>query len=157
MSEKLTIKDQTAAIDMGARDLWDNFTVDQRKQISFFLLNRYASSIKTSDRETQELAVFKTNEYFNKHFFELSKQHPKLLWYLVCMTGNDQKKIHFHEWIGNKKKNGDTNKIYKFLEELYPEMKSDELELLASITDPKEIRLMAKDMGWDDKEIKKIV
>ena len=156
MSEKLTIKDETAAIDMGARDLWDNFTADQRKQISFFLLNRYASSIKTSDRETQELAVFKTNEYFNKHFFELSK-HPKLLWYLVCMTGNEQKKIHFHEWIGHKKKNGDTNKIYKFLEELYPEMKSDELELLASITDPKEVRAMAKDMGWDDKEIKKIV
>lgn len=155
MSDKLTIKDETAAIDMGAKDLWDNFTDEQRKQISFFLLNRYASSIKTTDREAQELAVFKTNEFFNKHFFSLSK-HPKLLWYLVCMCGNDQKKIYFHEWIGHKKKNGD-NKIIKFLEEQYPDMKSDELELLAMITDPKEIKEMAKDLGMDDKEIKKLL
>ena len=36
MSEKLTIKDETAAIDMGARKLWTEFTEDQKKQISFF-------------------------------------------------------------------------------------------------------------------------
>ena len=77
MSDKLTIKDETAAIDLGAKDLWDNFTDEQKKTISFFLLNRYASSIKTSDREAQELAVFKTNEYFNKYYFNISK-HPKL-------------------------------------------------------------------------------
>ena len=73
MSEKLSIKDETAAIDMGARDLWDSLTDEQKKQISFYLLNRYASSVKTTDREAQELAVFKTNEYFNKYFFNLSK------------------------------------------------------------------------------------
>lgn len=155
MSDKLTIKDETAAIDMGARDLWDNFTDEQRKTISFFLLNRYASSIKTSDREAQELAVFKTNEYFNKYFFDISK-HPKLLWYLVCMTGNDEKKIYFHEWIGHKKKTGD-NKVLKFLETIYPDMKNDELELLALMTDKKEIKEMAKDMGMTDEEIKKLV
>jgi hypothetical protein len=155
MSEKITIKDETAAIDMGARDLWDNFTDEQRKTISFFLLVRYASSIKTTDRDAQELAIFKTNEYFNKHFFLLSK-HPKLLWYLVCMTGNEDKKIYFHEWIGHKKKTGD-NKVYTFLESLYPHLKSDELELLATMTDKKDIKEMAKDMGMSDAEIKKLV
>lgn len=155
MSDKLTIKDETAAIDMGARDLWDNFTDDQRKQISFFLLNRYASSIKTTDREAQELAIFKTNEYFNKNFFDLSK-HPKLLWYLVCMTGNDQKKIYFHEWIGFKKKTGD-NKIIKFLEDKYPTMKKDEIEMISQLMDKKEIKQFAADLGMDDKEIKKVL
>lgn len=155
MSEKLTIKDETAAIDLGAKDLWDNFTDEQKKQISFFLLNRYASSIKTTDREAQELAVFKTNEFFNKHFFELSK-HPKLLWYLVCMCGNDQKKIYFHEWIGYKNKNRD-NKIYKFLESIYPDTKSDELELMAALMDVKEARQLAKDYGMADSQIKKIL
>lgn len=155
MSDKLTIKDETAAIDMGARDLWDNFTDDQRKQISFFLLNRYASSIKTTDREAQELAIFKTNEYFNKNFFDLSK-HPKLLWYLVCMTGNDQKKIYFHEWIGFKKKTGD-NKIVKFLEDKYPTMKKDEIEMISQLMDKKEIKQFAADLGMDDKEIKKVL
>ena len=155
MSDKITIKDETAAIDMGAKDLWDNFTPEQQKTISFYLLNRYASSIKTSDREAQALAVFKTNEYYNKNFFELSK-HPKLLWYLVCMCGNDEKKIHFHEWIGHKKKTGD-NKVLKFLETIYPDMKNDELELLAMMTDKKEIKELAKDMGMTDEELKKLV
>lgn len=155
MSDKITIKDETAAIDMGAKDLWDNFTPEQQKTISFYLLNRYASSIKTNDREAQALAVFKTNEYYNKNFFELSK-HPKLLWYLVCMCGNDEKKIHFHEWIGHKKKTGD-NKVLKFLETIYPDMKNDELELLAMMTDKKEIKELAKDMGMTDEELKKLV
>jgi hypothetical protein len=155
MSEKLTIKDETAAIDLGARDLWDNFTDEQRKTISFYLLNRYASSIKTSDREAQELAVFKTNEYFNKHFFSLSK-HPKLLWYLVCMTGNEEKKIYFHEWIGFKKKNED-NKIFKFLESRFPHLKDDELELMAKITTKEEIKEYARSIGMDENEIKKML
>lgn len=155
MSEKLTIKDETAAIDMGARDLWDNLSEEHQKTISLYLLIRYASSIKTSDREAQELAIFKTNEYYNKHYFNLSK-HPKLLWYLVCMTGNEEKKIYFHEWIGYKKKTGDS-KVLKFLESIYPDMKSDELELLATITEPSELRALAKDMGWEDKDIKKAI
>lgn len=155
MSDKLTIKDETAAIDMGARDLWDNFTDEQKKQISFYLLTRYASSIKTNDREAQELAVFKTNEYYNKYHFNLSK-HPKLLWYLVCMTGNENKKIYFHEWIGFKKKS-ENNKVLKFLETIYPDMKTDELELLAEMTTPAEIKELARDLGLDEKEIKKLV
>jgi hypothetical protein len=155
MSDKLTIKDETAAIDMGARDLWDNFTDEQKKQISFYLLNRYASSIKTSDRDAQELAVFATNEYFNKHYFSLTK-HPKLLWYLLCMTGNAEKKLYFHEWIGYKKKTGDS-KVYKFLETLYPGMKDDELELKSMLMDTKEAKELARDMGMSEDEIKKIL
>ncbi len=153
MSDKLTIKDETAAIDMGARDLWDNFTEEQRKQISLYLLLRYASSIKTSDREAQELAIFKTNEYFNRNYFNLSK-HPKLLWYLVCMTGNEEKKIYFHEWIGHKKKEGN-NKIVRVLETLYPHLKEDELELMASLTTEKEVKERLRDLGCEDKDIKK--
>ena len=155
MSDKLTIKDETAAIDMGAKNLWDEFTDDQRKQISFFLLNRYASSIKTTNREAQELAVFKTNEYFNKHFFSISK-HPKLLWYLVCMCGNDEKKIYFHEWIASKKKTGDS-KVHKFLESIYPDMKDDELELKSMLMDTKEAKELARDLGMSEAEIKKIL
>lgn len=153
MSDKITIKDETAAIDMGARDLWDNFTDDQRKQISLYLLLRYASSVKSNDRELQELAVLKTNEYYNKNFFDISK-HPKLLWYLVCMTGNEDKKILYHEWIGNKKKTGN-NKIVSVLETLNPNLKDDEIELLAAMTTESELKKHLKDLGWDDKEIKK--
>ena len=79
---KLPLKDILGAIDMGAKDVWDELTDEQRKQVSFYLLNRYTSSIKGT-RDNQEVAVFKTNEYYNKHFFTLQK-HKKLLWQLLC-------------------------------------------------------------------------
>jgi len=154
-TDKLTIKDLTAAIDLGAKDLWASFTEEQKKQISFYLLNRYASSIRTNNRESQELAIFKTNEYFNKHFFSLSKE-PGLLWYLLCMCGNDQKNIFFHEWLGFKKKESN-DKVTKVLENFFPDMKYDELELLSKIVDKNDIKQYAKDLGMTDDEIKKLV
>lgn len=155
MTDKLTIKDETAAIDLGARDLWDNFTDEQKKQISLYLLIRYASSIKTSDSDAQSLAVFKTNEYYNKHYFNLTK-HPKLLWYLLCMCGNDEKKIYFHEWIGFKKKESDS-KLLKFLELKFPDKKRDELEIMSKIMDKKDIKELAINLGMSDDEIKKLI
>jgi hypothetical protein len=156
MSDKLSIKDETAAIDMGARDLWDSLTEDQKKQISFYLLNRYASSIKTTDRDQQELAVFKTNEYYNKHFFSLSK-HQKLLWYLLCMTGNEKKQIYFHEYIPYKKQSGNNSKLIKFLESQYPNLNEIEIELLVKINDKNEFKSLAHDLGFSDDEIKKLL
>ena len=86
---KLPIKDILAAIDMGATNVWDELSDEEKKQVSFYLLNRYVSSVK-GNREKQELAVFKTNEYYNKHFFTLQK-HKKLLWQLLCLSGNKKR------------------------------------------------------------------
>ena len=68
MQKKLPLKDVLAAIDLNAKDVWDELSDEERKQVSFYLLNRYVSSVK-STREKAELAVFKTNEYYNKGFF----------------------------------------------------------------------------------------
>ena len=75
---KLPLKDILAAVDMGAKEIWKELSEEERKQVSFYLLNRYVSSRK-GNRDSQELAVFKTNEYYNKHFFTLQK-HKQLLW-----------------------------------------------------------------------------
>jgi|TARA_B100001094_G_scaffold252086_1_gene250053 RimJ/RimL family protein N-acetyltransferase len=145
---KLPIKDILAAIDMGAINVWDELSDEEKKQVSFYLLNRYVSSVK-GDREKQELAVFKTNEYYNKHFFTLQK-HKKLLWQLLCISGNT-KSIAYHEWIGYKKKgSNDKNKVVKFLMQMYPNKKQDEVELLAQISTKKEIKEWAKEHGIED-------
>ena len=59
--QKLPLKDILAAIDMGAKSVWDELSEDEKKQVSFWLMNRYVSSVK-GNRDKQELAVFKTNE-----------------------------------------------------------------------------------------------
>ena len=144
---KLPLKDILAAVDMGAKEIWDQLSDDEKKQVSFYLLNRYVSSVKGS-RDKQVLAVFKTNEYYNKQFFVLQK-HKKLLWQLLCLAGNT-KNIQYHEWIGHKRKSGDNTKIAKLLRTLYPNKKEDEIELLTKISNKKEIIQLAKDNGIDE-------
>ena len=147
---KLPIKDILAAVDMGATNVWDELSDEEKKQVSFYLLNRYVSSVK-GNREKQELAVFKTNEYYNKHFFTLQK-HKKLLWQLLCLSGNTGS-IAYHEWIGHKKKNGDNSKATKFLSNMFPNMKQDEVELLARISTKKELREYAEAHGTNKKDV----
>ena len=136
MQKKLPLKDILAAIDLNAKNVWDELSDEERKQVSFYLLNRYVSSVK-DQREKAELAVFKTNEYYNKGFFVLQK-HKKLLWQLLCMSGNTGK-IQYHEWIGYKHKKT-SNKDQKELEKIYPNMKQDELQLMLSLMTKKEFK-----------------
>ena len=153
--QKLPIKDILGAVDMGAKSVWDEFTAEERKQVSFWLLNRYVASVNGS-REKQELAVFKTNEYYNKHFNDIGvgkhNGHQKLMWQLLCLCGNTGKN-EFHPWIGFKKRDGSTGKAMQLLEKIYPHLKTDEVETLARISTKKEIKQLAKDHGYEKVDI----
>jgi hypothetical protein len=150
---KLPLNDILSAVDQGGRDIWDLLDDEQKKDVKFFLLNRYVSSVKSSKREIQEHYVLATNEYFNKHFYALGK-HPKLLWQLLCICGYETKQDYYHEWIGFKKKKAD-NKKMKFLEDFYPDAKDSDLEVLAHINTLKELKQLAINAGWLDKDIEK--
>ena len=156
MSEKIELKEKLAAVDLGARSFWDDINDEQRKALKseLYILNRYISNVKTANRDTKEHFVLAVNEYFNKHWNTLQK-HPKLLWMLLCMCGHDSKDIFFHEWIGFKKKKGDT-KAAKFLMEIYPNRKQDEVEMLAQLMDTKELKALARSHGYEDKQIEKM-
>jgi len=156
MSEKIELKDKLAAVDLGAKTLWDDINDDQRKSLKseMFILNRYISNVKGQSREMQEHFVLTVNEFFNKHWNILQK-HPKLQWQLLCMCSHESRKIFFHEWIGFKRKKADTKRL-KFLLELYPSKKQDELELLSELMTLKEIKELARQHGYEDKEIEKL-
>jgi uncharacterized Fe-S radical SAM superfamily protein PflX len=151
--EKLAIKEILSWIDNGYKDIWNHLEDDHKKQISFWLLNRYISSVSGS-REKQELAIFKTNEYYNKHFNTIGvgkeNGHQKLMWQLLVMSGSTGKN-EYHSWIGFKKKAGGNDKAVKLLEQIYPNMKQDEVELLARLSTKKELKEMAEEYGIDTK------
>ena len=148
--KRLPIKDILAAVDMGAKSVWDELDNEERKQVSFWLLNRYVSSVN-GNREDQELAIFKTNEYYNKDYMVVSK-HLKLMWQLLCQAGNTGK-IQFHQWIGFKKKSSKTNDDgVKLLSRIYPNMKLDEMENLVSISTTKELKELAEEHGIESKK-----
>lgn len=150
-------KDMIPAVDLGIKELWDAASDDGKKEIigDLYNLNRYISNVKTNNVEVQQHFVLTVNEYYNKHWHILQK-HPKLLWMLLCLCSLDGK-TYYHEWIGNKKKttNNDNKKI-KFLADIYPNKKMDEIELLATLMNDREIKDLAKDLGMSDNEIKKV-
>jgi len=156
MSDKIELKEKIAFVDMNVRAAWDEMTDDQRKSLKneYFILNRYISSVKDNKRDVQEHYVLTVNNYFNKNWNELQK-HPKLLWLLLCMCSWNGEKTFFHEWIGHKKKSGTGGKKLKFLEEIYPNRKQDELELLANLSTDKEIKDLARTHGVDEATIAK--
>jgi len=146
-AQKLPIKEILAAIDFNARSVWQEFSDEEKKAVSFWLLNRYASSVQGT-REDQELAIFKTNEYYNKNFSVIGvgkeNGHPELMWQLLCLSGNWDA-VKFHPWIGFKKKTGNNTKAVNLLLTIYPNMKEQEAELLAGISTKRELTDLAEE------------
>ena len=155
MSEKVELKEKILAVDQNVRELWDAMDAEQQKSLKseFFILNRYISSAKGASRQQQEHFVLTVNEYFNKNFFNLSK-HPKLLWQLLAMCSHESKKIMYHEWIGFKKKVGN-NKRTKFLLEIYPNKKEDEIEMMDAMMTDKEFKDLCRTHGMEESVIAK--
>lgn len=149
-SDPLYIGNEMAAFDRKDRSYYDKFTDEERKKFSTYLMLRYGASVAGST-DLQAYYLMATNERVNKNFFDLNK-HPKLQW-LACTTVSPNMGKQHHYWQASKKKEGN-NKIHKFLEELYPTLKQDEINLLATINDQRDIEDLARKHGHDDKSIK---
>ena len=148
MSDKLNIANEMNVFDRKDRTFYDSLTDEERKKFSTFLMLRWGSSIQGS-RELQEYYVQSTNHYLNKHFFALSR-HPKLQW-LMATAVSPGMGTHRHNWIAPKKKetSAGASAIKKQLAELFPNMKSDELAVMAAITTKKELDAYVKAHGND--------
>ena len=138
------------AYDRKDRAYYDDFTDEDRKKFSTYLMLKYGANV-SGNKDMQAYYLMATNERVNKHFFELGR-HPKLQW-LCCTSVSPAMGSQFHYWLNAKKKEGD-NKSQKFLAKLYPNLKTDEIDLLAKINDKRELADMARRLGFDDKSIK---
>lgn len=151
--DKLSIQNEMRQFDTKNRDFYDELTDQERKKFSSYLIMKYGASVD-SDPDFQEWYLRATNDRVNLHFFDINK-HEKLQW-LLCTTVSPNLGLQKHYWQPSKKKEGD-NKVYKFLAELYPDMKIRDLEFLASITTKDELKQFAHSMGHTDSDIKKVL
>ena len=150
--DKLSINNEMTQFDRKNRKFYDELTDEERKKFSTYLMLRYGASVEgTADLQEWYLRV--TNERMNINFFDLGK-HPKLQW-LLATTVSPGMGTQRHYWQASKKKEGSNSKAVKFITQLYPHMKQDEVELLASINTAKELKELAKQLGWTDQDIKK--
>lgn len=156
MSDKVELKEKLQAVDQNIRELWDAMDATNQKALKneFFILNRYVSNVQSNNTELQKHFVTTVNTYFNKHW-NLLQKHPKLMWLLLCMCSANDGKTYFHQWIGFKKKEGSDNKRVRFLAELYPNKKMEEVEMLSKLMTDKDIKDLARRYGFDEPTIAK--
>lgn len=156
MSDPLDIKNEMAQFDRKNRDFYDSLDEQNKKKFAPFLMIRWGSSVGGSV-DLQAYYLMSCNENLNKNFFEIgAAKHKKLQW-LLATTVSPGMGNQYHQWITPKKKGAGDNKAVKFLKELYPELKEDEIKLLAQINTKDDLKTHAKSMGWDDKKIKELI
>jgi len=146
MSDKLNISNEMRQLDAKNRDFYDELTPEERRKFSTFLMVRWGSAVDGS-QEIQEYYVQSTNHYLNKHFFTMHR-HPKLQWLMATAVSPGMGAMR-HNWIAPKKKEASASAIKKQLHELYPHFKDDEIDLMAALTDKKELAQLQRAHGND--------
>ena len=147
--DKLSIGNEMAQFDRKNRKFYDSLTDEEKKKFSNFLMIRWGSAVQ-GDPELQDYYVRSCNHYLNKRFFDINR-HPKLQW--LCATAvspglGEQR----HAWIAPKKKEAGASGIRKQLAELYPQLKDDEIALMAQLNTKKDIDAYLKQTGQETKK-----
>ena len=145
LTDKVPLNAILNALDAKDYGFYDRLTPEQQKTVSPFLLNRYMSIVKGSN-DLAAYYLMATNQRVNTQYFELAR-HPKLIWQLLCTVSPGMGK-QFHQWVAHKKKDkGNTNKVRKYIEQLHPTAKRDELDWLCTQYTEKDIKEIEKLSG----------
>ena len=150
--DKLNIKNEMSALDRKDRGYYDTMSDEEKKKFSPYLMVRWASCV-SGDSMLQSYYLISANERLNKNFFDISaSQHKKFLW-LLSTSVSPGMGSQYHQWISPKKREN-SNKAIKLLRELKPELSDDDLETLLAISTDDEIKDLARQYGWEDRQIK---
>lgn len=150
MSDKLNIRNEMAAFDRKDREFYNSLTDEERKKFSTYLMLKWGSSVQGSfDLEAYYLRA--TNENLNVNFFDLNR-HPKLQW-LLCTTVSPGMGVQRHYFP--KTSGRSSNPCLKFLQQIRPADKPEDLELLVQLNDQRHFEDMARQYGWSEDEIRK--
>jgi hypothetical protein len=148
---KLSLTDVLNAIDKRDLDFYSRLTVEEQKSYTPLVLMRYMSSL-TDQHPHTAYAVMATNDITNIGFWTLSK-HPELQHKLLCLAGLGGKT--YRPWISatNKK----SNKIQTWLQEQYPQLNSDEIEIIIKNHTQDSWSEFLKSSGISDAEVKDLI
>ena len=148
---KLNIKEEMRAIDAKDRRWYDSLTEEEKGKLGMWLLMRYTSS--AGEKLFQEHYLEWTNEVVNVHFNKLRK-HPQLQWQLLQLVGLG--KPTYHPWIAPGKA-GKKNKLQKWVEENYPHLNDDEVDIFIAVRSKEDFIDLFEEYGLDKKQIKDIL
>jgi hypothetical protein len=152
-SYKLDIMTVLEAADKGVKEFYTNLTEEEQKAFSPRVLIRWLSTV--SDKSAhKEYAILATNDLVNLGMWSLSK-HPELIWLLMTVAGTGKKQ--YHQWIPMSKGTSSTPKLDQLITQVWPHTNGQEQQMLKNLRSSLEWQELAKDLGWDDKQIKDLV
>ena len=147
---KLSLDRLFGAMDFKRRDFLTSLDEEERKEFSAYLSMRYASCVEGSP-DLQEYYLMSTNTRLNYHFAAIGR-HPKLQWLLLSSVSPGMGRQR-HYWLKGPDGKG-SGRSKKFLEQLYPHLGDEEIDLMLKINDRSDLVEMARQLGWDDRRIK---
>jgi hypothetical protein len=146
----LPIQTVMRAMDKKDHGFYHTLTDQQKKDYSAWMMLRYASSVQGAGAP---MHIYLVNELVNLEFTSIYK-HPELQWMLFAAAGSG--KLQHHQYIKPPTSRKKKSKKAEFISEIYPELKSDEIDLLLSMNNVDELKQLAKNHGLSDKDIEDI-
>lgn len=147
--DKLSIQNEMNQFDCKNQNFYDDLTDEEKKKFSNYLMIRWGSAVHGS-RDLQEFYLISCNERLNKHFFAINR-HPRLQW--LCATAvSPGMGSQRHQWIAPKKKENNDTAQKKLLSELFPNMKADEIEIMAKLNTKKDLDAYLHELGRESKK-----
>lgn len=152
-SSVLPLSTMLYAIDKKDRDWYNRLTKEEKTKFSPFMLQRYVSN--TQGDNANHFLWF-TNHCTNYLQSDIPKEHKELLWLLFTAISTVDRKVKNHNYLKPPNAKKKKNKISKFLSDLYPHLRTYEIEILLSINSKAELKELAIAHGYDDKQIRDI-
>lgn len=150
MTDPLNIQNEMRQLDRKNRKFYNELTDEERKKFSPYLMIRWGSAVD-GPRDLQEYYVIAANERLNKHFFAINTAAHKKLQWLMATTVSPDTGTHRHPWIAPKKKESGASAKRKALQEIYPQYKDDEIDVMMRLVSQKEIDQYFVQVGQDKK------
>lgn len=129
--------------DSGTRFNLEDLSEDERKGFSPYIIMRWMAQLDGSGTEAENRLI-NCNEQVNRYVFALGK-HPNLLNQLFINLGTGR--VHRHKYLGL---NGKKSKGNTVLEQLYPDMKMDDIKHMMSVMTPSQLEQLIRDHGLED-------
>jgi hypothetical protein len=138
------------ALDTRQKDFFANLSEEERKGFSPWLVQRYLSSAESTSQEIIEHYLIMTNDIVNVNFSDV--KDPEMTWKLMSIVGVGRSMKHPYVAPGKGKKKKQ-NAFKQWLNDLYPHLDDQELDIWISNLDKESARSMLEQFQVKDKDV----
>jgi len=146
---KLPIEQVMAAVDLRNGNYYSKLEQEDLKALNTFMSQRWASQVHAS-RDIQEQYLLNVNDYSNIDYIATTSAHEELRWRVLALCGLGFKQRH--EFIPPKAQKKD--KLTAWLNEQFPAMSNDEIELFREINGTDVLAEIAVSQNMGNKDLK---